>query len=260
MGRGNVRASVVVTVTVVAVSSCGSPAPTHSASLSSSPTVSSRPSAAAGPCASVTTTTAIAQVPAACAAVWAPYGVTKVPPANLTDSTPVPADVVNGTHGSVTDSEAKAWALAANRTAMWDRWAEQYGQAALLPHLLKQGLVPASELNALSRGARIDQPDCSSFGTRYGLFPLGADGLTFFSGLGQLVTARYVLAITYPGPCQIVATYPDGHKETLFSFAGSGTTVFAGADEKDRVLGQLWFSEAAADCGSHGSPASWCSA
>jgi hypothetical protein len=258
--RGNVRASVVLTVTVVAVSSCGSPTPTHTGSPRPSSTTAPRPSAAAGPCASVTTTMPIGQVPAACAAVWAPYGVTKVPPANLTDSTPTPPSVVNGSHGAVTDIDAESLAFAANRTAVWDRWAEQYDQAPLLGHLLKEGLVPASELSALSNGAQITQPDCSSFGTRYALFQLGGDGQTYFSGLGQHVSANFVLAIRHPGPCQIVATYPDGHKMTLFSFAGPGTTVFAGSLRNDPILGSLWFSEAAADCGSQAPPASWCSA
>ena len=149
----------------------------------------------------MTTTTDIGEVPAACAALWAPYGVTKVPPANLTDATPAPPPVVNGTNGAVSDVDARAWALASNRGAVWYRWAEKFGQTSILGHLVTPGLVPAAELSALSKGAEIDEPDCSSFGTRYAFFALGSDGPSFFAGLGQHTTAQYVLAETYPGPC-----------------------------------------------------------
>jgi hypothetical protein len=258
--RWSVRRSVVVTLAVCGLPSCGTPGPSHTAAPSASATASVRPSAAAGPCASVLATTPIGQVSAACAAAWAPYGVTEVPPANLTDSTPVPPSVVNGTSGAVTDADVQAWAMAANRAAVWDRWAEKYDQAALLDHLLTRSLVPATELSAMSQGAQIDQPDCSSFGTRYAVFQLGPDGGALFSRLGQHPTARFVLAITYPGPCRIIATYPDGHQSALFSFTGSGTTVFAGSLRDDTALGTLWFSEAAADCSSQPVPAMWCTA
>lgn len=259
MRRGNVRAGVVVTLVVAAVSSCGTPTPPHKASPSASATVASRPSAAAGPCASVTTTTAIAQVPAACAAVWAPYGVTKVPPANLLDATPVPPPVVNGTQGAVSDAAAQAWATAANQAAVWYRWAEKYGQLSLLRRLLTSSLIPGVELAALSKGAQINEPNCSSFGTRYAFFPIGTGGAAFFASLGQHTTALFVLAETYPGPCQIAATYPDGRNEVLFSYSTAGTTVFAGSVHHDLLLGDFWHSEAAADCASQHGPPMWCS-
>src|SRR5438105_14767816 len=59
-------------------SSSTTPTPTTSAhSASKSPAVSP------GPCATVKTTTSIDQVPTACAALWAPYDVTKVPPPDI---------------------------------------------------------------------------------------------------------------------------------------------------------------------------------
>ncbi len=110
-----IRAWLGLAIAVMALSSCGSPAPPVTATARPTPTSLPRPSAAAGPCASVRTTTAIDQVPPACAALWAPYGVTKVPPANLTDATPAPPAVVNATNGAVSDADARAWAMAANR-------------------------------------------------------------------------------------------------------------------------------------------------
>jgi hypothetical protein len=206
----------------------------------------------------VHTTTAIDQVPAACAGLWAPYGVTKVPPANLTDSTPAPPLVVNGTNGVVSVADAQAWAQAANRAAMWYRWAEQFGQASMLSRLVTLSLVPASELSALSKGAEIDEPACSSFGIRYAFFALGTEGASFFSGLGQRTSAQFVLAETYPGPCEISAKYPDGHVSVLFSYSAAGTTVSSGSVRRDALLGDIWYSEAAADCSTQQPPQHWC--
>ena len=94
------------------------------------------------------TTTAIDQVPAACAALWAPYGVTKVPPANLTDSTPPPPTVVNATNGAVSDATLRAWALASNRDCALVQWAETNDQISIAyAYLEGPGLVmPTAEL------------------------------------------------------------------------------------------------------------------
>lgn len=255
---GGIRVCAVATLALV-LSSCGEPGGSHAATPTPRPSIAPRPSAAVGACASVTTTTPIEQVPAACAALWAPYGVTKVPPANLTDATPQPPPVFNATNGAVSDTDALAWAVAANRAAVWDRWAEKYDQPALLKVVLSESLVPNTELVAMSKGAQVDQPDCSSFGTKYGLFPLGADGAAFFSDLGQTAGTPFVLAVTFPGPCQITAVYPDGHSETLFSYSGAGTTIFAGSIVHETVLGDIWRAQAAADCGLNG-PKMWCKA
>jgi hypothetical protein len=185
--------------------------------------------------------------------------VTKVPPANLTDSTPVPPSVVNGTHGVVSQADTNSWALAANRAAVWYRWAEKYGQVPLLRDLQTAALIPGAELAALAKGAQINEPDCSSFGTRYAIFQLGSGGGSFFASIGQHTTAQFVLAESYPGPCQIVASYPDGHTEILFSYSASGTTIFAGSVRHDVLLGDFWYSEAAADCTTQHGPPLWCS-
>jgi hypothetical protein len=158
----------------------------------------------------------------------------------------------------LSDADAQAWATAANRAAVWYRWAEQQGQISLLKVLVKEGLVPSTELSALSSGATIDEPDCSSFGTRFAFFQLAPNGGSFFAGLGQSTSAQYVLAETYPGPCQISAVFPDGHAKVLFSYASPGTTVFAGAVRHDILLGDFWYSEAAADCAAQHPPQTWC--
>jgi hypothetical protein len=256
--RGSVRAGVVVTLVVAAVSSCGTPAPTHSASPSASSTVALRPSAAAGPCASVTTTTAIGQVPAECAAVWAPYGVTKVPPANLLDATPVPPPVTNGTNGAVSDTEAESWALASNRGSVWYRWSEANDQPTLLSRIGKISLLPPPELQILDTNGTVSQPDCAIFPIKVSAFEVGPDGIAFFSSLGQEIRSGVVFVGRFPGPCSITATTATGQVQTIASFATAGATFFAGHVVDDPLLGEIWFTDGAGNCSQRGAPPAWC--
>ncbi len=146
--RGGLTASLMA----AALASCGAPAPS-STPASARPTASAlpRPSAAAGPCASVLTTTPISQVPAACAALWAPYGVTKVPPANLTDATPPPPPVINRTNGSVSDGEARIVGAGVERAGIW--YAVERGErcsTSLTPRIEGSNVVNA-QLDQLMR-------------------------------------------------------------------------------------------------------------
>ena len=217
-----------------------------------------RPSAASGPCASVTTTTPIGQVPAACAALWAPYGVTKVPPANLTDSTPVPPTVVNEMQGAVSDAQARAWALAGNRSSVWDRWAEANGQAKLLTHLGSLSLYAPVELEALAEGDTIDEPACAIFPTTYAVVRNDQTTQRFFQGLGEAPSGAYALVATFPGPCTVIAHTQIGTTRVLASYSSSGTTFFVGEPRPDPQLGLLWFVDGAGNCADAGAPAVWC--
>jgi hypothetical protein len=258
--RGSVRAGVVVTLVVAAVSSCGTPAPTHTASPSASSTVALRPSAAAGPCASVTTTTAIGQVPAECAAVWAPYGVTKVPPANLTDSVPQPPEVVDGTQGVVSDTEAQSWATAANRTGIWLRWSELNDQYSLTTRIESSQVINATLDKLMRGGTSVIDPDCDLFAQKYVLFPMNSGGTQFFSSFGETTQDAYVLVEHYPGPCAILASNPGGGTHTVAATPNPTVSISAGVVRHDPLLGDLWFADGAAFCTDRGAPTSWCGA
>src|SRR5438132_9837578 len=142
---------------------CGSPsAPTSKASARA---VAASPSPSGGPCATVKTTTSIDQVPTACAALWAPYDVTKVPPPDIIQQERVPPapHVVNKTNGAVSDAEAQSWANASNNGSGWFKWAEANDQPGFLTHLeVIADVLPAEQL-ALSRGAYVTQPDCNLY-------------------------------------------------------------------------------------------------
>ncbi len=252
------RGGVGVTFAVLALSSCGTPAPSPTAAARLTPTPLPRPSAAAGPCASVQTTTAIDQVPAACAALWAPYGVTKVPPANLTDSTPAPPPVANATNGAVSDADAQSWALASNRGAVWYRWAEANDQPGILGRLGNVSLVPSAEIEALNAKGTVSQPDCAIFPTRVALFEISPDDKRFFSSLGQVIDVSASLVATYPGPCTISTTSSTGQTRPIASYSSTGTTFFAGSIQEDPLLGKVWFTVGASNCGVRGAPTAWC--
>jgi hypothetical protein len=253
---GGIRVGTVAVAVMVA--SCAPATPSSTASPTPHATAAPRPSAATGPCASVMTTTPIGQVPAACAVLWAPYGVTKVPPANLTDATPVPPPVVNGTHGVVTDAVARRWAQASNRAAIWYRWAEANDQPKVLAKIGVISLIPTSELQVLAANGTVSQPDCALFPTRIAEYQIGADAMHFFGSVGQHITGGTALVDTFPGPCTVTATTATGQSQTIASYPASGITFFAGHDQTDPVLGDVWFTDGAGNCGARGAPVEWC--
>ena len=245
-------------VMAVALAACGSPTPSRTSSPTAAPTATPRPSAAAGACASVMTTTPIEQVPAACAALWAPYGVTKVPPANLTDGTPVPTTVVNGTKGAVADADAQKWALAVNRTGVWLRWSEANDQFQLTTHLESPQVVNGIVDAAMRRGTRVTDPDCDLFAQRYLLVANDVQGTSFFSSFGQSIRDMYVFIERYPGPCAITVDSQSGSTQTLLATPVALSSISAGNVLDDPVLGDIWFGDGAALCTTRGAPTAWC--
>ncbi len=259
MLRSGAGAGVMAALMVVALSSCGNPPPKPSTPSTAAPSRSPRPSAAAGPCATVTTTTAIADVPAACAALWAPYGVTKVPPANLTDSTPpAPATLTNDTDGRLPDPQLAALVTASNRASLWYRWAEANDQSALMSHLGLVRLDPAAELQAMASNEPISQPDCALFPIRLTVFAITADDRQFFSAQPETAQDPYVFVGTYPGPCTVTATTPAGKTVTLASYASAGVTFFVSHLINDPLLGAVLFFDGAGNCTQSGAPTRWC--
>ena len=252
---GGIRAGLVLMA--VTLSACGSPSPTRTASPTATPVPTPRPSAAVGACASVTTTTPIEQVPAACAALWAPYGVTKVPPANLTDSTPVTHNVVNATNSALTDAQVAQWLLASNRDSIWFRWAEANDQVPLMSKIGSVSLNAAVELQAMAAGEPVDQPDCAIFPTRVKVFQITSSERQFFINHGQSVADSFVFAAEYPGACNVTAKGPNG-VVTLEAFPTPGTTFFASHIVDDPLLGELLYYDGSGNCAQAGAPPEWC--
>jgi hypothetical protein len=200
----------------------------------------------------------IEQAPAACAAVWAPYGVTKVPPANLTDSTPASPQVVNATKGSLSDADLARWILASSRDSLWYRWAEANDQASLMPRLGQVALDPPAELQAMAAKEPISQPDCALFPTRVVVFPITGADLRFFAAHGQTVSDKYVFVGSYPGPCVVTAKTATGQTITLASYPTAGITFFASHFVDDPLLGPLLFYDGSGSCSESGAPTVWC--
>jgi hypothetical protein len=253
-----VRAGAALAMSVIALTSCGPSTPVHAPAAVARTPVAAHPTAAAGPCASVTMTTDIGQVPAACAALWAPYGVTKVPPVNLTNATPTPPGVTNATNGAATNVDAAAWTQASNRGAVWYRWSEANDQPSLFAKFVNLSLVPASELQALGASGTVSQPDCAIFPVKEALFEDGPDGVRYFASFGQAVRGDAVLVAMFPGPCSVTATTATGQVRTIAAYPSAGVTFFAGHVVEDPMLGTLWFTDGAGNCQQGAPPNAWC--
>lgn len=239
---------------------CSTAAPPVShapARASSSPSAS----AAGGPCAPVTTTTPITDVPQACAELWAPYQVTEVPPPDILQQEHVPPAprVVNRTNGAVSDAEAQRWADASNRGSGWFKWAEANDQPSLLLSLLGPRLVNSQEQEALSTGGHVDQPNCDLYPIKNALVPIGADGRTYFARNGFSLADKYVFVVVYDGPCSETITSGDGVRRVVEDFAKPTIVFVAGSFRSDPVLGGIWFADAGGGCEDpSGPPSDWC--
>lgn len=254
------RATALAAVLLIAAAlgACGSGSSTRaSATPSAAPSASA---IAAGPCSSVRTTTPIDRVPAACAAAWAPYRVTMVPPPDLIEQEHVPAPpaVRNMTNGAVSDSEAQRWAVAANRESGWYRWAEMFSQPQLLSKLVAPALVPAKEMRSLNSGAHIDQPDCDLFPRNLSLFPVDDVARRYFLVSQHPTGAGYTFVATFDGPCRVEAIYPDGRREPITTLSTGFIGFAAGSLRMDPWLGAIWYQDAAGNCSVGAPPPSWC--
>ena len=242
------------------VTACGSSS-THTlpAGSSASPSASV---AVGGPCASVKTTTAIVDVPAACAALWAPYQVTKVPPPDilLQEHVPLAPPVKNMTNGAVSDADAQSWANASNRDSGWYKWAEANDQPAFLRHLVGAALIAyRNEQQALAAGAVIQLARLQSLPTSNSLYPISPADQAFFQRKGLPAHNHFALIVAYAGPCSETVTYPDGHSHTIQASTGPTVVFVAGEFRADSVLGPLWYADASGSCQDPaGPPAEWC--
>jgi len=242
-----------------ALAACGSSSTsTRSAGSSASPSASVT---VGGPCASVKTTTAIVDVLPACAALWAPYQVTKVPPPDILQQEHVPLapPVKNVTNGAVSDADAQLWANASNRGSGWYKWAEASGQPGLLRHLVGDANIAPAEAQALADGAQVSLPDCAIYPLSNALYPMSASGRSYFTAKHLPAGDPYVLVAVFTGPCSATATYPDGRVVAIPELSQNTTIFQPGIPRNDAVLGNIWFTDAGGNCNDPlGPPPEWC--
>jgi hypothetical protein len=200
-------------------------------------------------------------VPPACAALWAPYQVTKVPPPDILHQEHVPAapPVINMTNGAVSDATAQQWANADLRVAGWFRWAEGFGQEVFLHHLGGSDTLNPAERTALDLGATIAQPDCNLYPSQRVLFAVGPDGDAYFLRRGLPADNNYVLVEAFTGPCSAIATYPNGQTQNIVELPATTLVFVPGTPRSDPILGDIWYSDAGGNCSDPaGPPPQWC--
>jgi hypothetical protein len=216
---------------------------------------------ATDPCAAVLTTTEITSVATACQDLWAPYGVTEVPPSNelAVEGVPVPPAVVNMTGGAVSDATAQRWAEASNRDSGWWQWAQGHDQLYMLRFLVGPALIPADEVEVLQNGGTVDQPACNLYPIRWQLFPVDAAGRAYFARKSQPSDDAYVFVIVYSGPCSETTHSANGTVSSIVDFTADTTVFQAGVFRHDPVLGDIWFADATGTCQDpSGPPPAWC--
>jgi hypothetical protein len=185
-----------------------------------------------------------------------------VPPPDILQQEHVPPapHVVNMTNGAVSQADAQHWADADNWGSGWFKWAEQHGQPYLVRRLGGPAVTSTVEMQALSQGATIEQPECNLYPRAVALFPVGADGKAYFAGKGLPADDAYVLVDTLAtGPCAAIVRYPDGRETTLPETLSPVPAFAPGELRHDPVLGDIWYSDAGGNCGDPtGPPPEWC--
>lgn len=229
---------------------CGGGGSSAAPAQTRTPPVSTTPPA--GPCAAVRQTTDLSSVSAACQAAWRPYGVTKVPPADLLDATPLAPVVSNRTPGSVDDREAQQWANAANRDSAWVKWALANGQLSLLRALNAPVAIGGEDSKALAAGATILAADCNLYPQSVALWPVDSSTSKYFVDLHAPTSAKYVLVGTF-AKCSSTVVFPDGRTAPIDQSAG-GTILAPGMDRDVYPLGEIWFSDSVGSCESSPPP------
>jgi hypothetical protein len=245
---------------LLAATACGASAP--AVDVAPKPVaVTNAPPASTGPCAAVTTTTAITQVAVACQQLWSPYGVTEVPPANelAIEHVPLAPAVGNMTGGAVAETTAQRWANASNLDSGWWKWAQSNDQLFMLRFLVGPALIPADEVEALQTGGTVDQPDCNLYPLSWKLFAVGADGKAYFARKNLPTDDAYVFVVEYSGPCSETVHDSDGTTSRIVDFTENTTVFSQGVFRHDPVLGDIWFADAGGTCqDASGPPAAWC--
>jgi hypothetical protein len=252
-------AAAMVGAWALVASGCGGAASGRSPSSPSGPTGSA--AVTSGACSDVITTTPIEQVTLACQALWLPYGVTAVPPANELRAEHVPAapTVVNLTDGAVSAATAQRWADASNRDSGWWKWAEGNGQLLLLHALVGPALMPAAEVQALQDGGTVAQPDCNLYPISWKLFAVDAAGRAYFVRKRLPADDAYVFVVVYSGPCAETLHQANGATTSIVDFTENTTVFSPGVFRHDPVLGDIWFGDAGGTCQDPvGPPTSWC--
>src|SRR5262249_33436809 len=140
------------------------------------------------------------------------------------------------------------------------KWAEQYDQPNLIRFLGGPALSSPAEMQALSQGATITQPDCNLYPTAFTLYNVGSDGRAYFGRKGLPSDDEYVFVIAVPqGPCSATVRYPDGHTTTLAEPLAAAAGFSPGVLRHDPALGAIWYSDAGGNCAdAAGPPPEWC--
>lgn len=193
--------------------------------------------------------------------MWASYNVTKVPPPNELSLEKVPAGptVDNRTNGAASNADAQSWVDASNRESGWFQWAEANGQLPFLQHISAQNLLNPAERAALDAGATIDQPACNLYPTAAAVFPLGADGRSYFGPAGVSAADGFVIVARFASPCAAVTHYPDGHTSSIDEASPNTSVFIPGQIVHDKLLGDIWYSDNGGNCNDpKGPPTEWC--
>lgn len=211
-------------------------------------------------CAGTPAGTPLSKAPAICQRAWSGYGVTIVPPGDIlteTQGSLLAQSAVTTDVPGLSTADATRWANAWIRDFAWYIWGEEHGQETFLHRLVGGQVISVDEINALNAHATFAYTAACARPASASVAAMTDAGRTFFRSNFMAVSAKYVVVVHYADSCTGTATYSDGHSVTITQIDSGSRLIEAGALQQDPSLGDIWFTEAATECGA-GAPSDWC--
>lgn len=185
-------------------------------------------------------------------ATWTAYDVTIVPGRGIFSASPPSPLVRNRTGGAVSDSDAALWVSAEMRTNQYIGWMAANDQPMFNRHLRSDVFLAGPIGQALHRGEKVTAPPCDLYAATVAVVPVDDAVRALIAQRGETTNAAYALVMRFTGPCAVTGD----HGEVLVSIpANGGVTIETGAVRNDPVLGEIWYSDAGAECPASGAPA-----
>lgn len=190
-------------------------------------------------------------LPATLRGIWQAYDVTLVPGRAVVSNAPPLPTVRNATNGAVSDTDVQLWVAAEMRTNQYIQWMAANDQTQFNRHLRSDAFLAGPIGQALARGERVTLPACDLYAASVAVVVVDQSIRDLLARRGESTTATDALVMRYAGPCAVTGA----NGEVLLSIPPEGgVTVETGAIRHDPVLGDIWYSDAGAECRAGASP------
>lgn len=196
--------------------------------------------------------TPLSGAPADLAALWRPYGVTRIPAKSVVDAAAAAAaavPVANHSKGAFSDAQMQQFLLATVRDQLLVGWAGEHVQPSLDAYLAGEPFLVGADGHALADGTAVHYPTCALIWTSMTLLaPNPAYDTALIHHGWYVAPGSFPMRATFAGCGAVSGTTRAGATVTLDPASGPRTVVLDFVLRHDAVLGDLLFAEGISGC------------